>query len=112
MSMNPKELHALLQDVAAGNISSEAAHAILLGSEQNELKLDPLRLSRTNVGEVVYGQGKTLEQIRASLEYWAHITRSWPPRSRSNTDRSCCAFSARMPVGGSLPLLPRSGPSG
>ena len=41
MSMNPTELRALLQGVAAGNISSEAAQAILLNPEQGELKLDP-----------------------------------------------------------------------
>ena len=68
MSMDPKELHALLRDVAAGNISCEAAQAALTDQGQGELTLDHWRLERTSVGEVVYGQNKTLEQIRISLE--------------------------------------------
>lgn len=67
MPMDPKKLHAILRDVAAGKISCEAAEA-LMGEGQGELTLDPWRLERTSVGEVVYGQGKTLEQIRLSLE--------------------------------------------
>ena len=67
MPMNPQELSALLRDVAAGNISCEKAQAALAGCENKDLTLDTWRQERTNVGEVVYGQGKTLEQIRASL---------------------------------------------
>jgi NCAIR mutase (PurE)-related protein len=65
--MNPQELSSLLRDVAAGNISCESAQATLAGNENKDLTLDTWRQERTNVGEVVYGQGKTLEQIRASL---------------------------------------------
>lgn len=68
MSMDPKKLHAVLSDVASGKLSCEAARTALLDHGQGELTLDPWRLERTNVGEVVYGQGKTLEQIRLSLE--------------------------------------------
>ena len=68
MSMDPNELQALLQGVAAGNISCEAAQATLSGHKHQDLTLDHWRLERTNVGEVVFGQGKTLEQIRVSLE--------------------------------------------
>jgi len=67
MPINPQELTSLLRDVAAGNISCETAQAALAGSENKDLTLDTWRQERTNVGEVVYGQGKTLEQIRASL---------------------------------------------
>lgn len=67
MPMNPQELTSLLRDVAAGNISCETAQAVLAGNENKDLTLDTWRQERTNVGEVVYGQGKTLEQIRASL---------------------------------------------
>jgi NCAIR mutase (PurE)-related protein len=62
--MDPKKPHAIQHDVASGKISREAA----MGNGQDELTLDPWRLERTSVGEVVYGQGKTLEQIRLSLE--------------------------------------------
>jgi len=69
--MNPNELHSLLRELAAGNISSETAHGIILErgltQRHDDLNLDPWRLQRTNVGEVVYCQGKTLEQISSSL---------------------------------------------
>ena len=68
MPMDPEKLRAILRDVAAGNISCETAQAALTDHGQGELTLDPWRLERTSVGEVVYGQGKTLEQIRLSLE--------------------------------------------
>ena len=69
MPMDPNELHDLLRNVAAGNISCEAAQAALtvLDRQDQGLTLDHWRLERTNVGEVVFGQGKTLEQIRVSL---------------------------------------------
>jgi NCAIR mutase (PurE)-related protein len=66
--MHPKELDKLLQDVAAGRTTCEAARDAISGRGREDLTLDPWRLERTNVGEVVYGQGKTLEQIAASLE--------------------------------------------
>jgi NCAIR mutase (PurE)-related protein len=62
--MEPKKPHAILHDVASNKISCEAA----MGKGRGELTLDPWRLERTSVGEVVYGQGKTLEQLRLSLE--------------------------------------------
>jgi NCAIR mutase (PurE)-related protein len=67
--MDPNELHALLQGVAAGNVSCEAALDALNTHDRQDqgLTLDHWRLERTNVGEVVFGQGKTLEQIRVSL---------------------------------------------
>ncbi len=69
MSMDTNELHALLQGVAAGNVSCEAALDALSTHDRQDqgLTLDHWRLERTNVGEVVFGQGKTLEQIRVSL---------------------------------------------
>jgi pyridinium-3,5-biscarboxylic acid mononucleotide synthase len=67
MPMDPKELHSLLSDVSTGNISCKAAQDVILGHEQQGLSLDLWRRERTNVGEVVFGQGKTLEQIRLSL---------------------------------------------
>ena len=66
MPMDPNKLHAVLDDVASGKISCEAPQT--MGKGQGELTLDPWRLERTSVGEVVYGQGKTLEQIRLSLQ--------------------------------------------
>jgi len=69
MSMDSSQLHALLRGVAAGTISCEEAQAALTlhDRQDQELTLDHWRLERTNVGEVVFGQGKTLEQIRVSL---------------------------------------------
>lgn len=69
MPMDPNELHALLRGVAAGSVSCEEAQAALTAhdGQAQGLTLDRWRLERTNVGEVVFGQGKTLEQIRVSL---------------------------------------------
>ena len=67
MPMDPEKLSSLLRDVATGDISCETAQAAITGQEHSDLTLDPWRRERTNVGEVVFGQGKTLEQIRASL---------------------------------------------
>ena len=66
--MNPKDLKQLLRDVASGALSCDAAEQALCGQAHEGLHLDPWRLQRTSVGEVVYGQGKTLEQIVASLD--------------------------------------------
>ena len=66
--MHPKELDKLLQDVAAGRTTCEAARDAISGRGHEGLNLDQWRFERTDVGEVVYGQGKTLEQIAASLE--------------------------------------------
>jgi hypothetical protein len=65
--MDPEKLSSLLRDVATGDISCETAQAAITRQEHSDLTLDTWRRERTNVGEVVYGQGKTLEQIRASL---------------------------------------------
>jgi hypothetical protein len=65
--MTPDDLNAMLRAVAAGTVSPEAAQAILQNPRHEDLDLDHWRGARTNLGEVVYGQGKTLEQIRASL---------------------------------------------
>jgi len=65
--MNPSDLENLLLDVPAGQISCTAADDVLAGRGNEEMNLDPWRLKRTNVGEVVFGQGKSLEQIRTAL---------------------------------------------
>jgi NCAIR mutase (PurE)-related protein len=65
--MNTSDLERLLLDLAAGRISCDAARDAITGRGHPELNLDPWRLRRTDVGEVVYGQGKTLEQIAASI---------------------------------------------
>jgi NCAIR mutase (PurE)-related protein len=57
----------MLRAVAAGTVSPETAQALLQSPRHEELDLDCWRRERTLVGEVVYGQGKTLEQIRTSL---------------------------------------------
>jgi len=66
--MHFDDLSSLLRAVAAGTVSAEEAATRLQGPP--DLMLDTWRCARTGVGEVVYGQGKTLEQIRASLADW------------------------------------------
>ncbi|MBM9532045.1 nickel pincer cofactor biosynthesis protein LarB, partial [Desulfoprunum benzoelyticum] len=70
--MDPKKPHAIPADVVSGKISCEATRKTIPDRGQGELALDPWRLERTSVGEVVYGQGKTLEQIRLSLKELGH----------------------------------------
>ncbi len=56
----------LLKRVAAGEVSPEAAAAELEGASFKDLgfaKVDTGRAVRTGAGEVVYGSGKTAEQI-------------------------------------------------
>lgn len=66
--MNPKDLEQLLRDVASGNVSCETAAEAITGCRHDGLHLDPKRFERTSVGEVVYGQGKTVGQIASSLD--------------------------------------------
>jgi pyridinium-3,5-biscarboxylic acid mononucleotide synthase len=68
--MDSDDLQTLLRGVAAGSVSCETAQAALTAHDRQDqgLTLDHWRLERTNVSEVVFGQGKTLEQIRVSLE--------------------------------------------
>ncbi|NLW82779.1 MAG: nickel pincer cofactor biosynthesis protein LarB [Desulfovibrionales bacterium] len=67
--MNIDQLHSLLRDVASGTLSPAAAIAGVqrLAQGLEDLRVDPGRLERTGVGEVIYGQGKPVDQIRMAM---------------------------------------------
>lgn len=68
-AMNIDQLHSLLRDVASGTLSPAAAIAGVqrLAQGLEDLRVDPGRLERTGVGEVIYGQGKPVDQIRMAM---------------------------------------------
>jgi len=77
MSMDPKgtmsqeNLRAILQAVAEGTRSVDSALADLRDLPYEDLEfanLDHHRILRTGVGEVVFGQGKTPEQVAAIVD--------------------------------------------
>jgi pyridinium-3,5-biscarboxylic acid mononucleotide synthase len=64
--MNPERLRELLRGVSAGHISPEAALETLKGLPFEDLgfaKVDHHRSLRTGLPEVIFGSGKTVEQI-------------------------------------------------
>ena len=64
--MTPAELRRLLAKVASGELSSEQAFEKLRGFPSDDLgfaRLDTHREIRTGIPEVVYGSGKTPEQV-------------------------------------------------
>lgn len=59
-------MHEMLERVAAGELTPEQAEGMLAGQGFTDLgfaKVDTQRAARTGAGEVVYGAGKTAEQI-------------------------------------------------
>lgn len=59
-------MHEMLERVAAGELTPEQAEGMLAGQGFTDLgfaKVDTQRAVRTGAGEVVYGAGKTAEQI-------------------------------------------------
>src|ERR1035437_4229996 len=66
--MNPDRLKALLRDVSAGTLSADAALDQLRSLPFDDLgfaKVDHHRQLRTGLPEVIFGSGKTAEQIIA-----------------------------------------------
>ena len=64
--MDSRALTALLRDVQAGTVAPEDAVRLIQAAPFTELgyaTLDDQRAIRTGVGEVIYGAGKTPEQI-------------------------------------------------
>tara|TARA_Y100000590_G_scaffold313797_1_gene354725 strand:+ start:359 stop:1114 length:756 start_codon:yes stop_codon:yes gene_type:complete len=64
--VTPAELRTLLAKVASGELSSEQAFEKLRGFPSDDLgfaRLDTHREIRTGIPEVVYGSGKTAEQV-------------------------------------------------
>jgi NCAIR mutase (PurE)-related protein len=69
--MDPKQLYALLSDVAAGTKTVEDALENLRDLPYEDLgfaRLDHHRTLRTGVPEVIFGQGKTPSQVAAIVE--------------------------------------------
>ena len=69
--MKPEDLHALLVDVAKGTTGVEEAKQALAGLPFQDLgfaRLDHHRHLRTGLPEVVYGPGKTADEIVAIVE--------------------------------------------
>lgn len=64
--MLPDELKTILQEVAAGRVSPERAFETILGPHERPMgfaRLDLDRPRRTGMPEVIYGPGKTPEQL-------------------------------------------------
>jgi hypothetical protein len=77
--MNEKELLKLLEDVRSGGTSPEAAARLLGQTSYEDLgyaKVDHHRAARQGAAEVIFGQGKTAEQIEgivnAMIDRGAH----------------------------------------
>jgi NCAIR mutase (PurE)-related protein len=73
-SQNVQELRAVLGDVASGRMSVQDAAAQLephvtsgLENISQFAKIDHLRAARTGIPEVVFGEGKSSQQIREIL---------------------------------------------
>ena len=67
-AVDPAQLRQLLDDVAAGRASAEAATRALtaaIGAGVTDATLDLARADRTGVPEVVLGEWKTAEEIAA-----------------------------------------------
>lgn len=86
--MNDPELRKLLEEVAAGSRSVEEAEMSLRDLPYENLgfaELDHHRALRKGVGEVIYGEGKTPEQVVAILHHFVErdgrglVTRVTPP---------------------------------
>lgn len=69
--MNGSDLLALFAQIAEGGLSPDAAlerfTAMPIAELAGGVTLDPHRLARTGVGEVVFGPGKTLAQLETCL---------------------------------------------
>jgi NCAIR mutase (PurE)-related protein len=82
--MDRTEVEALLQDVAAGSVAvDDAVHRLASGpmsgiSDLGFARLDTHRGLRTGDPEVVYGEGKTPEQVLAILGELANLSSSRP----------------------------------
>lgn len=66
--MDKQELHSLLAGVASGAVSLDEAEKVLRQAPYEDLgfaKVDHARGLRQGVGEVIYGAGKSVEQIVA-----------------------------------------------
>ena len=64
--MEPQQVLRMLEQVASGSISPAAAQSKLVDQGYTDLgfaKVDTDRARRTGAGEVVYGAGKTADQI-------------------------------------------------
>lgn len=90
--MNRAQLAQLLQDIAAGTLTPEAGLEQLRFMPYEDLgfaRIDHHRSLRQGVPEVIYGEGKTVEQVRAIGERILHhgsdllATRLAPPAAEA-----------------------------
>ena len=64
--MEPQQVLHMLEQVASGSVSPAAAQGMLADQGYSDLgfaKVDTDRARRTGAGEVVYGAGKTADQV-------------------------------------------------
>ena len=69
--MEPQQVLRMLEQVASGSISPAAAQSKLVDQGYTDLgfaKVDTDRAQRTGAGEVVYGAGKTADQIAETVK--------------------------------------------
>lgn len=94
------DIKAFLQGVKDGSIAFEQAEQMLLKMPYEDLgfaKLDHHRGLRGGFNEVIFGQGKTPEQLGTILPILqAKINACWPPAVRLRITSRCKTF-ARMP---------------
>jgi NCAIR mutase (PurE)-related protein len=119
--MSPSELDALLQAVRDGQVSPADARARLAGFASEDLgfaNLDHARVLRTGWPEVVFGGGKTPEQVAAIAERLAArghnvlVTRTTPEAYRLLAARLPGALhheSARCITAEVTPVVPLAG---
>jgi NCAIR mutase (PurE)-related protein len=89
--VRPAELRSLLRDVKRGAISTAAAARALTGTPIERLHdatLDHQRALRTGFGEVVFGQGKTPEQV---VRIVTRLVRRHPPVMATRLDAAARA---------------------
>ena len=78
--MNPETLRSLLADVAAGRVTVEGAYdrvKHLPGEDMGFAHLDHHRAIRQGQAEVVFCQGKTVDQVTAICRRFAERTGSF-----------------------------------
>lgn len=99
--MNEKELLAVLEKVKAGTTSPETAARLLSQTAYEDLgyaKVDHHRAARQGAAEVIFGQGKTAEQIEG-------IVRSMMARGRTISSSPGCRRRKSPSFGGNSPMI-------
>ena len=94
--MNPEKLRALLEDVRAGKVEPDEALQNLKSLPFEDLgfaRIDHHRALRTGAPEVIFGEGKTPEQI-VSIAAGLHAANENVRRNRQTQQLDfCCSQS-------------------